>query len=126
MKNYKLEVSINENEHFCVRSQNDGMNAFELLGILEWKKQDIIKQMSGDIEPDSVTREIVEEEPNAQLQETLTKALVGSYAIYRSKYSQGGATVIKIAKVTVRDDDGFVRVISTNGNGYSLDILELI
>ena len=39
---------------------NDGFNPFELMGILELSKDDIINQIKGDVKPDIVKRKVKE------------------------------------------------------------------
>lgn len=58
MKKYTIEVT-SENGTCNVSSTNDGFTAFELIGILESKKLDIIAQMTGEIKPTITKREVV-------------------------------------------------------------------
>ncbi len=60
-KKYTLEM-LNVEGRFAFHSTNDGFNALELLGLLTWKQQDIISQINGDIEPDIVQRNVIEDE----------------------------------------------------------------
>ena len=39
---------------------NDGFPALELLGLLDWKREDIIQQLRGKIVPDTVKRTVIE------------------------------------------------------------------
>lgn len=41
------------------RGRKYGFDALQLLGILEWKRQDVINQMKGLVRPDIVTRTLV-------------------------------------------------------------------
>lgn len=43
-----------------IESVNDGFPALELLGLLDWKRDDIIKQLRGAIIPDKVKRTVIE------------------------------------------------------------------
>lgn len=43
-----------------IESVNDGLPALELLGLLDWKREDIIKQLRGAIIPDTVKRTVIE------------------------------------------------------------------
>jgi hypothetical protein len=38
---------------------NDGFNAFELMGLLELSKDDIINQMKGNVKPEVIKRKVI-------------------------------------------------------------------
>jgi len=62
-KKYTLEVIHKKNGQMCFNATNDGFHAFELLGFLEMKKIDIIKQIKGEIEPDiEYKRKVIKED----------------------------------------------------------------
>lgn len=61
MKKYTLTIEETE-KGMHVQSINSGFNAFELLGLLSWKHDDVEKQISGEIEPDVVNRTVVKEQ----------------------------------------------------------------
>jgi hypothetical protein len=65
MKRFVFEVTM-DNKHFSCSTENDGLSAIELIGILEWKKNDIFKQMIGEIKPDIVSRKLIKDECEAQ------------------------------------------------------------
>lgn len=44
-----------------ISSKSDGFNAFEILGILDFKKDDIYKQLKEEIKPDIIKRKIVKD-----------------------------------------------------------------
>ena len=58
MKKYTLEV-IEDNKFFKFKSTNDGFSSVTILGILEAKKTDILKQMAGTIKPDIIERTLI-------------------------------------------------------------------
>ena len=39
---------------------NDGFDALQLLGLLDWSREDVIAQLRGIITPDTVKRTVVE------------------------------------------------------------------
>lgn len=43
-----------------LKRTNDGFNAFELMGILELSKDDIINQIKGNVKPDIIKRKLIE------------------------------------------------------------------
>ena len=43
---------------------NDGFNPFELLGMLEISKDDIIQQIKGQIKPDIIKRKVIDDGGN--------------------------------------------------------------
>lgn len=61
MRKYALEITENEDKVLSFKSENDGFNAFELLGFLTIKKEDILKQVRGEIKPDTITRNVVKD-----------------------------------------------------------------
>ena len=44
-KRFSITATIDENHKMNVSTENEGMSALEIVGILECKKQDIIKQI---------------------------------------------------------------------------------
>ncbi|MDR9419475.1 hypothetical protein [Gracilimonas sp.] len=60
MKKYKLKITEKDDESFEIDSKNEGFNSLELYAILDIKRQDILKQIHGEIKPDFV-RKYVEE-----------------------------------------------------------------
>jgi len=64
MKSYTLEVTADDNGHnLIIKGTTNGFSAFELLGFLDWQREDIIAQTKGDIKPDYVERIVEREEP---------------------------------------------------------------
>lgn len=61
MKKFKLEFEFTEDGGLMANGENDGFTAFELLGLLTWKVNDIEKQIFGDIKPDVVTRKVIKD-----------------------------------------------------------------
>lgn len=59
-KHFILEVTEIDNKLYF-NSEAEGINGFEVLGILEWKKIDVYNQMIGQVKPDIVTRKRIEE-----------------------------------------------------------------
>lgn len=57
-KYFILEVFENDGK-LSLKSQNDGFTAMEMYGFLEYKKTDIIKQLSGEVRPDVIKRSLV-------------------------------------------------------------------
>lgn len=55
MKRYEFIV-IEDGKNYTFNSTNEGFNAFEILGILEKKKIDILEQIEGKIKPDVINR----------------------------------------------------------------------
>ena len=39
---------------------NDGFDALQLLGLLDWSREDVIAQICGKIPPDTVKRTVIE------------------------------------------------------------------
>ena len=59
MKSWKIEVSLKDrNKKVKMTRTNEGFNVFELLGIVETIKEDLFKQVSGEIKPDIVRKHI--------------------------------------------------------------------
>ena len=57
-KHFILEVFENDGK-LSLKSQNDGFSAMEMYGFLEYKKTDIIRQLTGEVRPDIVKRSLV-------------------------------------------------------------------
>lgn len=65
MKKYVMIFEETEKDGDCmVRSHgtNEGFSALEVLGILEWKRNDVLRQLNGEIKPENVTRQIIKPE----------------------------------------------------------------
>lgn len=58
IKTFRVEFVV-ENNELSVNSVNDGFTAIEVLGLLEYKKADIIAQIQG---PDNFSRKCVNKE----------------------------------------------------------------
>ena len=54
-KKYTL-TAIVEDGKLRVASENSGFNSMELLGLLDWKREDVISQVKGNLVPDEVKR----------------------------------------------------------------------
>ena len=63
MKKYTIEV-IFENGVYKHTRTNEGFNPYELLGIFELSKMDIIEQMKGNIRPNEIERNLIVEPKN--------------------------------------------------------------
>lgn len=61
MKKYTLEITHDESG-LKIHSECDGFFGYELLGFLEWEKDDIIRQLKGEIRPDVIARNVVKED----------------------------------------------------------------
>ena len=59
---YEREKHEDGTSTCTARTENDGFNPLELLGILDWKRDDIFRQMRGEITPTVVARNIIEGE----------------------------------------------------------------
>jgi hypothetical protein len=55
-KRYVLIVTENEGEALSFDSTNYGFTSLEAYGLLAWKKDDIAKQINGEIKAPTVTR----------------------------------------------------------------------
>jgi hypothetical protein len=62
VKRFELIFTVNEQGKGRCESTNENFCATEIVGILEWKKQDILAQMAQKITPDVVTRTVVKEQ----------------------------------------------------------------
>jgi hypothetical protein len=60
-KTYTITIET-ENEKMNMHRVNDGFNAFELLGLLEIARSEILQQLKGEIKPDFIKRDVVEDE----------------------------------------------------------------
>lgn len=58
-KKYRLAITLGENGKLDVSSSNDGFNAFELLGFLDFKANDIREQIKGNVKPDIIERTVI-------------------------------------------------------------------
>ena len=61
MKKYVLEVTLDENG-LRVKSECDGFWGVEVLGFLEWKRDDVVRQLNREIRPDVIVRDIIKED----------------------------------------------------------------
>lgn len=61
-KRFEFIFTVNEEGQGRCESINNGFVACELIGLLEWKKQDIIAQMAQKIKPDVIKRTVVKEQ----------------------------------------------------------------
>jgi hypothetical protein len=61
MKKYKLEIELTDEGKLNIHAVNEGFTPIELLGLLSWKKDDIVAQIKGSIEPDTVSRKVIED-----------------------------------------------------------------
>ena len=59
-KKYVFEMWVDDNDRLHCKSRNDGFNALELAGMMSFKHRDIIDQLQGKVEPETVKSEIVE------------------------------------------------------------------
>ena len=59
-KTYTIEL-IEFSEHQKLRRTNHGFNPYELLGLLERIKYEVIQQMKGEIKPEIVERIVVKD-----------------------------------------------------------------
>lgn len=60
-KEFTLTFRVEDNK-MAIEGSNVGFAATELIGLLEWKKQDILNQIAGKIKPDVVKRTVIQEE----------------------------------------------------------------
>lgn len=60
-KEFTLTFRVEDNK-MAIEGSNVGFTAAELIGLLEWKKQDILNQIAGKIKPDVVKRTVIQEE----------------------------------------------------------------
>ena len=61
MKKYIIQIEKDDEGNLHVFSESDGFSGIEILGLLEWKKTDIIRQLNGEFKPDIVKRKFVED-----------------------------------------------------------------
>lgn len=59
MKKYALEVTEDEQGKLRFDSLCEGFHAFEVLGFLDWKAEDIRTQVREGIRPDEVERRVI-------------------------------------------------------------------
>ena len=59
-KKYTL-TAIVEDGKLRVASENYGFNSMELLGLLDWKREDVISQVKGNLVPDEVKRTLLKD-----------------------------------------------------------------
>ena len=58
-KIYKMTVAMHEDGTSSMTRINDGFGPLELIGMLEFSKDEIIKQIKGNIKPDIIKRQVV-------------------------------------------------------------------
>jgi hypothetical protein len=56
MKRFFFEVTQDDDGFLSFNSQGEGFHTFEALGFIEWKREDIMAQIRGEITPDKVVR----------------------------------------------------------------------
>jgi lysine/ornithine N-monooxygenase len=61
IKEFTLAFRVEDN-NMKIEGNNAGFTAAELIGLLEWKKQDILNQIAGKIKPDVVKRTVIQED----------------------------------------------------------------
>lgn len=66
---YQVTIRTNENGSIAVARVNQGINPYELLGLLEHAKQEVLMTLAGKIKPDLITRTYVKDEPEKTAQE---------------------------------------------------------
>ena len=57
IKTYTIQLEISDKVKLI--RKNNGFNPYELLGLLEQIQLDILQQLSGDIKPDIIQRNII-------------------------------------------------------------------
>lgn len=62
IRTYTIRIEKNEAGLLSINKKNDGFNPIELLGLLSWAYADILEQMHGNVKPDIVKREYVEQD----------------------------------------------------------------
>jgi hypothetical protein len=62
VRSYTIKFEKNNDGLLSINKKNDGFNPVELLGLLSWAYSDILWQMKGNVEPDIVKREFVEQD----------------------------------------------------------------
>ena len=63
-KEFSITFTV-ENNKLAIEGKNMGFAPYELVGLLEWKKQDILDQIKGKIVPDVVKRTAIVDEPDS-------------------------------------------------------------
>jgi hypothetical protein len=58
IKRFWFEATI-EDGMLKFKSEGEGFGIFELLGIWDWKREDILAQIRGDVKPDKVERKAI-------------------------------------------------------------------
>ena len=62
IRSYTIKFEKNDDGLLSINKKNDGFNPIELLGLLSWAYADILEQMKGNVKPDIVKREYVEQD----------------------------------------------------------------
>ena len=57
IKTYTIQLEISDKVKLI--RKNNGFNPYELLGLLEQIQLDILQQLSGDVKPDIIQRNII-------------------------------------------------------------------
>ena len=52
---------MGDDDRLGVKSQNDGFSSLELLGLLDLKRDDILRQIKGEVKPDTFKRELIKD-----------------------------------------------------------------
>lgn len=61
VKSYFMEISEDVDGVLSISATNDGFNAFEVLGLLTHRQQDVLKQIEGEINPDVISRTVIKD-----------------------------------------------------------------
>ena len=59
MKRYSLEVTEDDNGRVSMKTISDGFHGFEVLGFLDFKIEDVRRQLRQDFAPDQISRQVV-------------------------------------------------------------------
>jgi hypothetical protein len=62
IKRYIIEHEFTGEGKGSLTRRNEGFNPWELLGLLEHSQMEILKQLSGEIKPDVIKREVIKDE----------------------------------------------------------------
>lgn len=68
-KKYEVTITLDENNHLLLNRTNTGFNGFELLGLLEILREDIMKLMKGEKQPEieHKAKVIINEDKNKEI-----------------------------------------------------------
>lgn len=56
MKRFWFEAKMTDDGMIHFNSEGEGFHTFEVLGFLDWKREDIIGQIRGEVKPDVIKR----------------------------------------------------------------------